>query len=169
MLKHWKSRVSTLTLICRNGFLRIKVRVKNLRPADHPGRARLFFWKACFPHSGPAVSEKAWVSPAVPKAGRTCWLGTLDICSPLAKYLQARRRIGGMPALPSILKPRTPWATNTGLSYFDQPQRTRFQWRGILGVVTLALVRRVRCYLTSINVHNLFSLLKYTHQISLEY
>jgi len=80
MLKHWKSRVSTLTLICRNGFLRIKVRVKNLRPAGHPGRARLCFWKAGFPQSGPAVSEKAWVSPAVPKVGRTGRLGTLGNC-----------------------------------------------------------------------------------------
>jgi len=77
MLKHWKSRVSTLTLICRNGFLRIKVRVKNLRPVGHPGQARLFFWKAGFPQSGPAVSEKAWVSPAVPKVGRTGRLRTL--------------------------------------------------------------------------------------------
>ena len=41
------------------------------------GRAGLFFWKAAFPQSGPAVSEKAWVSPAVPKAGRTGRLGTL--------------------------------------------------------------------------------------------
>jgi len=79
MLKHWKSRVTTLTLICRNGFLQIKVRVKNLRPAGHPGRARLFFWKARFPSFGPAVSEKAWVSPAVPKAGRTGRLGTLHL------------------------------------------------------------------------------------------
>ena len=77
MLKHWKSRVSTLTLICRNGFLRIKVRVKNLRPAGHPGLARLFSWEAGFPQSGPAVSGKAWVSPAAPKAGRTGRLGTL--------------------------------------------------------------------------------------------
>ena len=77
MLKHWKLRVSTLTLICRNGFLQIKVRVKNLRPAGHPGRARLFVWKARFPSSGLAVSEKAWFRPAVPKAARTGRLGTL--------------------------------------------------------------------------------------------
>ena len=48
----------------------IKVRFKK-------SEARLFFWKAAFPQSGPAVSEKAWVSPAVPKAGRTGRLGTL--------------------------------------------------------------------------------------------
>jgi len=77
MLKHWRSRVSTLTLICRAGFLHIQIRVKNLRTAGHTGRARLLFWKAGFPQFGPAVSEKAWVSPAGPKGRRTGRLGTL--------------------------------------------------------------------------------------------
>ena len=54
--KHQKSRESALALIWKNG---IKVRVKNLRPAGHTGRAQILFWKAAFPQSGPAVSEKA--------------------------------------------------------------------------------------------------------------
>ena len=57
----------------------LRLGLKNLKPAGRPGRARLFFWKAAFPQSGPAVSEKAWVSPAVPKAGRTGRLGTLFV------------------------------------------------------------------------------------------
>lgn len=70
MLKHLKSCLSTLTLICRNPFLRIKVRVNN-PGACRPPRAGFLFWKARFPQSGPAVPEKAWVSPAVSKARRT--------------------------------------------------------------------------------------------------
>ena len=66
MLKHWKSRVSALTLICRNGFLRIKVRVKNLRPAGHPGRARLSFLESRFPIVRPG---RLWKS--LGQSGRT--------------------------------------------------------------------------------------------------
>ena len=72
--QHRKSRVSILTLIWK---MVLRLGLKNLKPAGQLGRAWLFFWKAAFPQSGPAVSEKTWVSPAVPKAGRTGRLGTL--------------------------------------------------------------------------------------------
>jgi len=74
MSKHCKSRVSTLTLICRNGFLQIKVRVKNLRPAGHPGRARLFFGKPVS-HSParPSLKKPGSVRPYPKPNGLAGW------------------------------------------------------------------------------------------------
>lgn len=72
MLGHLKSRVSTLTLICRNRLLRIKVRVKNPGACRPPRAEPGFCFEKPVSH-GPAQPspEKAWVSPAIPKAGRT--------------------------------------------------------------------------------------------------
>jgi len=57
---------------------------KKMKKKKNPGRARLWFWKAACPQSGPAVPEKAWVSPTVPKAGRTDRLGSL-VCTLLKR------------------------------------------------------------------------------------
>ena len=58
-------------------------------PAGHLGRARLWFWGAGFPQSGPAVSEKA-----VPKAGGTGRLGTLELVRARGSYGNACRGNG---------------------------------------------------------------------------
>ena len=59
-------------------FCVLRLGLKTLMAAGHPGWTRLLFWKAGFPQSGPAILEKVWVSPAVSKAGRAGRLRTLE-------------------------------------------------------------------------------------------
>jgi len=75
--------ISTLTLTGRKLFyilgseLKDDVTTHNPKPGGDPGVSWLWFWKAAFPQSFPAISEQAWVSLARPKIGLTGRSGSM--------------------------------------------------------------------------------------------